>query len=478
MSLQKIFITGIRWTGFSALLSLILGLLQVVLLAQFLEKSDFAWVAIAGVFVNIGIPLQQSILNTAIVQATELTQKQLSTAFWLNIGIGIGLFLISIIVAFVLLWLYSSETLQLLFILYSFIFIIQAFAGQYKAILQKNFSFQILSLGESVSVIGSFIVSLLSAINGWGAYALVSGYITRNVIEAIWVIILGRYYFIPTLEWSWKAVQPLARFGIWHFSERLITLLGAQLDILIIGRFLGSDALGTYDVFKRILVRPLHILNEILEKVTYPVFSEFQSDQNFHKKLYLSLLACLGSINFPLLAFFALAAKPIIQFLFGTSWLDDVLIFQLLCLFCIFQFLLNPIDTLLLASGKIRLWLLANLIFIPIQIIFITISSQFNLTIVTITNVIIHLFFTMAAYFFLVLPRIHSNISAIVESLKRPFFITSLASFFLLPLVLFTSDVFFFILFGVLFYLIYLLLTFLYNRDFINLLQSFLKIKL
>lgn len=473
MSIQKTIFAGIRWTGLSSVLGLVLGLLQVAVLARYLEKSDFAWVAIAGVFVNIGIQLQQSSINTAIVQQPHLSKVQLSTAYWLNIIIGLCIFLIASILAFFLRWVYASPILFSIFIIYSVIFLIQAFTVQYKALLQKNFHFQALSIGESLGIIISFVFAVIAAVKGLGAYALVGSYVMRYIIEAIFIILLGRRQFTPVFEWNWKSIQPLLHFGGWHMSERLITHFSSQIDILLIGKLLGSEALGAYDVFKRILVRPFNLLNDIFEKVTFPVFSKFQEDHTLQKKMYLDLLAYQGAVNFPLLAFLAFAATPVVQLLFGAQWLEGVPVFQLLCLFCFFHYLLNPVDTLLLSVGKIRLWLLANLLFIPLQFIFLILGSQFDLIKVTLANVIAYFLFTLSTYFLIVLPEIKSNIMELTIRLVRPLFLTLLALLFLLPFASFFSQKVTLIPMAILFSILYFMLTMYYNRAFFTLIRKF-----
>lgn len=476
MSIQKTFFTGIRWTGFSSLLSFALGLLQLALLARYLEKSDFAWVAIAGVFVNIGIQIQNAGINTAIVQSTNLTRLQLSTAYWLNLGFGGALFVVSIGLAFILRWVYESPILIPIFILYSLIFLIQAFVVQYKALLQKNFHFQVLSAAEGLGVIAGFVFAVTTALLGWGAYALVGGYVVRYLAEGIWILIAGTQTFTPVLEWDLQSVQPLIQFGGWHLAERLVTHFSSQIDILLIGKLLGSEALGTYDVFKRVLVRPLNLLNDVFEKVTFPVFSKFQSDIPMQKKLYLNLLTHLGAINFPLLLFLAIAAAPIIHLIFGSQWLEGVPVFRLLCVFCLLHFLLNPVDTLLLANGKIKFWLYANIAFVPLQIIILTLNSS-GLANVTLANVLVYSIFTLATYYWIVLPQIQSHFFEWIKSLARPFLLTVLAALSLLPFAFFTWNVGLLLPMGLVFAMAYLLLTFFYNRDLIVLIQKFMNIK-
>jgi len=477
MSIQRTILTGIRWTGLSSLFGVLIGFLQVAILARYLEKSDFAWVAIAGVFVNIGIHLQQAGINTALVQRSNLTKIQLSTAYWFNIIGGFLLFTTAVPLAFLLKWAYSSPILVPITVCYSFIFIIQAISVQYKALLQKNFYFQVLAIGESLGIGAGFVFSIITAVNDWGAFALVGGYGVRYLAEAVWMLLVGRPYFMPGLVWNWQSIQPLLHFGGWHWAERLITHFTAQIDVLLIGKLLGSEALGTYEVFKRVLVRPLNLLNEVFEKVTFPVFASLQNDVSQQKKIYLNLLSHLTAINLPVLIFLAIAAAPVVGLLFGTKWLEGVPIFQLLCGFCTLHFLLNPVDTLLLANNKIKLWLYANAAFVSLQAGLLTLGSAGGLATMTLANVTAHAIFTLVIYIWIVLPQLQSNFVELLKTLVRPFVLTLLAATILLPMLFFELNLLLLFIMVAFSIIVYIILNYFYNKDFVIILWQFTRFK-
>ena len=60
MSILTDFLKGIRWTSIAMLVSAIGGLVQLFVLLLFLEKTDFAFFALAAVFINLGLQLQEA----------------------------------------------------------------------------------------------------------------------------------------------------------------------------------------------------------------------------------------------------------------------------------------------------------------------------------------------------------------------------------------------------------------------------------
>ena len=420
MSLRQTFFAGFRWTSLAAIVSFLLAMAQIAVLARFLDKSDFAWVALAGIFVNAGAELQKSGINAAIVQRQETSNATLSTLFWTNISIGVLLFSLLLIIAPLLAFAYESQVLTPITILFGSLFLIKSLSVQYKALLQKNLRFRALSVAEIFGSAIGFAVACWLATQGFGAYALVAGYLSRHALEGLVEIFAGFKYFRIRFKFDLKLVKPYLQFSSYHVAERVVTQIGGQLDLLIIGKILGADALGVYDVFKRILVRPFNLINDTLEKIAFPVLSKLQARLAEQKHLFFQLLSHLSTVNLFLIIALIIGAEPLINYFLGESWTEHVLIFQLICGFCLFHYLLNPVDILLLAQGQIRLWFFANLLLLPAQAIALLIGGQYGLAEAIIANVLTFGLFTGIVYAMLILPNLSASFRDFWASLKRP----------------------------------------------------------
>lgn len=425
MSLRQIFLSGVRWTSLASLASFVLGMVQVAILARLLTKSDFAWVAIAGVFINTGLQLQVAGINAAIVQRPENKPLALSSLYWLNIAIGILFSSIMIMTAILLAKIYQSPILLPVTAFYSMILLINAFSVQYKALLQKNLHFRALAIGEISGTGAGFALAIWAAIQGYGAYALLLGYVGRYAIEMPIIIWTGRRLFRPQWRFHWQSIRPYLVFSGFHWAERIVVQLGSQLDILLIGKLLGSEALGVYDVFKRILVRPFHLLNETLEKITFPVLAHLQYDIKRQENLFSQLINHLSTVNLALIIGLIMVAQPLIGWYLGAEWTAYTPVFQVLCIFCLFHYLLNPADTLLLAQGRIRQWLYAHIILLPLQVIALSAGTYYGLTGAAVANVGVYAIFTGAVYTWLIAPALHTDMMRLLNKVGTPFFIAT-----------------------------------------------------
>jgi len=474
MSLRQTFFAGFRWTSLSAIVSFLLAMAQIAVLARFLAKSDFAWVALAGIFINTGVELQKSGINAAIIQRQETSQAILATLFWVNIGIGAVLFAFLSLFAPVLALVYESQILTPITILFGSLFLIKALSVQYKALLQKNLRFRAISIAEILGSVVGFAVACWLAVQGFGAYALVAGYLSRQAAEGLIEILAGFKYFKIRFKFDLELVKPYLQFSSYHLAERIVTQIGSQIDLLLIGKLLGADALGVYDIFKRILVRPFNLINDTLEKIAFPVLSQLQSNLAQQKNLFLQLLSHLTTVNLFLIIALVIGAEPLVKFYLGDDWTEHVLIFQLICGFCIFHYLLNPVDVLLLAQGKIRQWFFANLLLLPAQAIVLLIGGQYGLAGAVIANVLTFGLFTGVVYQILVLPNISATLSDFWALLRRPILIAFLAMCLSAPTLFFLSGMPGIFITLSIFALSYAALTFIWNRAFITTIQQLL----
>ncbi|MFN7116611.1 MAG: MOP flippase family protein [Saprospiraceae bacterium] len=475
MSLRQSFIAGIRWTSLASFVSVALGIIQVAILARYLEKSDFAWVAIAGIFINTATQLQFAGVNAALIQQPQNTPTALSSLYWLNISIGVLLFIIITIFAPVLAEIYNNNVLISITITYAVTLLLQSFSVQYKALLQKELQFNILSTGELAGTLAGFMLTCWAALQGWGAFALVAGYLTRSMVETSIIISRGRYLFRPDFTFQYHTIQPYLVFSRFHWAERILVQIGGQLDLLIIGKLLGSEALGVYDLFKRTLVRPFTLISDIIEKITFPTLVKLQTNVIKQKSIYFQLLTYLSTINLPIIISLIIAAEPIIHIYFGADWVEYTIIFQLLCIFCIFHYVLNPADVLLLAQNKIKYWLLSNIYLIPLQVFMLIVGTEWGLYGAAVANVITFAIFTLVVYNWLLLPSLHSNVTEWLATLRMPFFIalfSIILPIFLLFLSAYTINA---LILFLIFIIIYGLFTVIFNKDFIMLIRQFIR---
>jgi len=354
MSLKQQTVGGIKWTSTSAVFSAIVQLLQVAVLTRFLNKGDFGLMAMAvfvigisGVFIDMGI-------SNAIIHKQRVNRYQLSTLFWLNIILGVVIYLIVLLLSPLIAKFYNSPDLKGVINWTSVSFLILPWGQQFGTLLKRDFRFKSLAIRDIVAKGCSFVIGVVLAYLGFGVYALVFANLTSAVISTALLVVIGLKDYRPSFIFSMRSMKgsDFFSFGFYQMGEKLTNYFNTSVDTLIIGKILGMEFLGLYEIAKNLAFRPYQIINPIITKVAFPAFAKVQGNLPRLKKAYLNVLSVLSSINVPLHFAMIVLANPLIQVVFGVEWKAAVPIFQLLTIGALCSSIGNPVGALQLAVGR------------------------------------------------------------------------------------------------------------------------------
>jgi O-antigen/teichoic acid export membrane protein len=163
--------------------------------------------------------------------------------------------------------------------------------------------------------------------------------------------------------WGWRHHRPKLRlrradldgylgFGLYQMGERMVNFLSANVDYILVGRFLGPSALGSYSVAYQLVVKPVYEFNPILTRVSFPAFAKKQHDDEALARGYAELIKLVGFVVVPLMAAVAALAPLIVPVLFGAKWDQAIPLLQILAVVGIARSLTSPAGDLILAKGR------------------------------------------------------------------------------------------------------------------------------
>jgi O-antigen/teichoic acid export membrane protein len=371
LSLKAKAISGVKWTTLSTVVTTILQLLQLAILARFLDPSAFGLMALVMVVIGFSQAFLDMGISNAIIHKQEITKNQLSTLYWVNILAGLLLFCIISIAAPFVASLYEQSELTELIMIVALTFIIQPFGQQFMILWQKEMRFSEIAKIDIVNKSISLIVSVYLAYKGYGVYALIYGTLAGVVSQTVQFMYKGLKEYRPSFVFKLGEIKEFLGFGAYQMGEKMINYFNFQIDTMLIGKLLGIEALGIYIVAKQIIMRPAQIINPIITKVTFPTMAKIQDDTVKLKNIYLKTINYLSSINFPIYAFIFIFAHDIVMIMFGEKYFEAIYIMQILAIWGAFRSTGNPVGSLLLAKGKANWgfwWNLGLLFYVPVGI--------------------------------------------------------------------------------------------------------------
>ena len=88
-SLKKKFFTGLAWTLIENVAVRALGIIITVVLARLLTPEDYGLIGMLSIFIAVSDVFIQSGFGQALIQKSDCTDEDFSTAFYFNVAVSL-----------------------------------------------------------------------------------------------------------------------------------------------------------------------------------------------------------------------------------------------------------------------------------------------------------------------------------------------------------------------------------------------------
>lgn len=352
MSLKLTAFSAGRWTGTSALLVAFVQLVQTMILARLLLREEFGLMAVAAAVLVVLTLFADLGLSRAVIHFGDLSPDVLSTLFWLNLGASLLLMVVLSVSAPMVGALYRSSELTPVLQSASVVFPISALGQQFRVLAEKELRFASLAVNEIAAALIGFCAAIGVAFAGGGVYSLVAGMLMGALTSSVlawWRLSQGHR---PTWSFSFRMAGPYLRFGSYSVGDGIAASLNRQSDIFVGGLVLGTATLGAYSLPRDLGLRVAMLVNPIITRVGFPVMSRLKDDREKLRSIYLHTSRFSASINFPCFMALGVFAEEVVALLYGARWHDASAYLQILSAWGLVRSVLNPVGSLLYASGR------------------------------------------------------------------------------------------------------------------------------
>jgi len=313
---------------FSRTLSLGIQVLSTVILARLLTPGDFGLVtmvtAFSLLFFNVGI----NGFREAIIQKEDITHRQLSSVFWIGLGISTCLALLFSACSPLLARFYKEPRLISIAIVLSIGFIFSALATEHTALIMRTMQFKKLMINEIVASLLSTGLAIGMAYRGFGYWAIVARHLSYPILSTL----------CAWLQCPWRPGWPARDPEVWRilkfasktFGIFLINYFGRNLDKILIGRKWGKQELGNYDRAYYLFVTPASQLVDPLTGVALSTLSRLNKDPERYEQYFIKALSLISLIGMLVSVIMTVGGRDIVLFLLGPQWQKTGTIFSAL----------------------------------------------------------------------------------------------------------------------------------------------------
>lgn len=428
MDLKRKTITGLFWSFFSQGGRYIGQFIITAILARFLSPNDFGLLAMATVFINFAMIFSEMGISSALIQKQDTTSRHYYSAFWLNIIVGICLTLIIIVSSTAIAKFYKRPELKSILSVISINFFIASFAIVKQALLTKEMDFRKLATIDMVAVIISGIAGILLAYKGFGVWSLVFQSIIFTSLNTIILWLLSPWR--PRLIFAKSDIKDIFRFSANLTGFNIVNYFARNIDYLLIGKFLGSQALGYYMLAYRLMLMPIYGISVSISRVIYPAFSKIQSDFEKVKSSYLKMVKAISLVTFPAMLTLIILAPEFVSVVFGEKWAPATLLIQILSICGMLQSVSAILGNIRLSQGRAGFHLKIGILNGFFACLAIVIGLNWGVYGVALAYT---LFSVLWFYYtnFVTLPLIKLPIKEFFKALKKPFLISICLTCFL-----------------------------------------------
>jgi O-antigen/teichoic acid export membrane protein len=369
-------INGFFWSFFSQFGRQILTLVITIFLARLLSPTEFGLIALVTALTGFASIFTELGYGSALIQKKDASDLDYSSVFWINIIIGVFLTLLFSIGSGLVVRFYDNPDLKTITILLSFNFLLNAITIVQRIQLVKDIQFKLLAKIELTAILMSGVLAIILAYNGFGVYSLVAQILTIAVVSNI--ILWYNSSWRPSFLIDKESIKSLNKFSINLMGNQIFGYWTKNLDNLLIGKYLGADALGIYSRSYSLLAYRVNSISKVLSRVMFPTLSNIQDDNLRIRNIYLKVVKMICFIVFPLIVGLYFTAENVIFLLFGEKWMAMVPVFKALSIFGFALAIGSVHGNIYLAKGKTGLQLKVGVFFKSLSIVAIIIGLKWG----------------------------------------------------------------------------------------------------
>lgn len=349
---MNVFRKSLALSAVDSYLGLLLQLLSTAIIARLLTPQETGVFAVAAVFAALASTFRDFGVAEYLIQERDLTHERIRAALGLNIITSWSMAALLFAAAPLAGGFYRDTGIVSVMWVQSLNFLLIPFGAVTQAWFRRELNYRPIVIGNLLSNIATFLVSVSLAILGFGYMSLAWGSLTGIVVS-----VAAAAWFRPPGFPSWPGLRGIGQ--VFHFGKfasgiYVTSQVGRGAPELVIGRVAGladvgmfSRGRGLVEMFQRLVLRPVL-------QVCLPYFAKSDRESGSVSQAYIRSVSYLTAVGWTFLAFLAMAAYPAIRIVYGEQWMAAVPLAQILCAACALELLFLLSGEALLASGEAR----------------------------------------------------------------------------------------------------------------------------
>ena len=359
MSLKEQAIRSTLWSAVQKFGANGIRIVVLYVLARQLAVEEFGLMAPALTVVGLATVLTDGGMVSAIVQRHNLERGHVDAAFWISTVLGVGLWIVIILIAKPISLLYEPELVPILQWLGCSI-LLASLSIAPTGLLRRQMHFKVLAARQILAAIVGGGVAIGMTFAGMRFWSLVGLQITTKFVEVLIIYVATGY--CPRFGISKRHFQDIFYFGSSVLGQNLLRYLGQRLPDLMLPVLLGNAAAGYFFLARRLVETLSQLTIGSLTNVVLPTFSKLQNDRERLIRALYKAIRFMSLAMLPTFVGLALVADDLVYMIYGEKWGPSIPLVWILCLIGVLRSQIVLDGAAIQAIGRPRIPLVITMI--------------------------------------------------------------------------------------------------------------------
>lgn len=271
-------------------------------------------------------------------------------------------------------------------------------------------------LANAIATVPSTAVLLLLAMSGSGAMAFAWSRVVGQLVAGSIVLFYAGKKYYPGMARG--ALSVLYTFGIPLAAAEFVSYILQNVDYALIGRLMGTVALGTYVLAFNVASWSTTLLGGVMTGVSMPAFSRVKHDSALLENAMVFGLRTVALIALPMCTLLVVLAHPLVLTIYGSRWSKAATVLPVLAVYGAISIICLYFSSVLSALGKTRVILSTQLFWLFALAIAMWIGVRsYGIVGAAVAHVVVVALFVFPCYLAAVRRAVHVRISQLFKAI-------------------------------------------------------------
>jgi PST family polysaccharide transporter len=313
-------LASIGWVYVAFLVEKLSTLGTTAVLARILTPSDFGLIASALLVIGLISTFRDLGVIDAVIYFDDRPRETADSSFWIHTALGAAQMVLLIVLApSIALMLGQGEAFVTILWAMSPALLVGSFGLTHNALLHKRLLFARRAMVDVIAATCKAAFTVALAWMGWEVWALVAGFLFGIALRtiALWIAVAYR----PQLRFARDRALDMLRYGKHIVANNVAGSFAVYVDQVVILSSFGREPLAYYFIAARIPDLVIYPIARVLTAVLFPTISNLKNNIEKVRTFVVEATRVLSYAIFPIGLGLAATAEPLLETVFGATWL-------------------------------------------------------------------------------------------------------------------------------------------------------------